>query len=122
TFTTKFSSLLIEIGLTYDHEDKAVNGTQAMMLLDALPPWLAQKIQEHGRPHDCPHTQWCYGRVVSRAREILAAQVHRPQQPDKRRNYEKQNKPGSFQGPKKFTPLSDTDKDKLKKDGACFYC
>ena len=64
TIATEFDALHTEISMVYDDDYDAINGTRATMLLDALPPWLAQKIQEQGCPHDCPQEQWSYGRVL----------------------------------------------------------
>ena len=56
-FATRMESLLSTIGLAFTEDDEAINGTHAMYLFDALPPWLSQKIREQGRPHGCPHDQ-----------------------------------------------------------------
>ena len=70
TFIQEVANLLNILGLGYLEDNEALNGTRANYLFRALPEWLTRRIQEVGRPHDCPHPQWCFGRVKNKAREL----------------------------------------------------
>ena len=80
TFATRMDAYLKTVGLTYQENNLAINGTRANHLFAALPDWLTQKIKEQGLPQGCPHYSWCFAQVQRRAREILAAQAPRNQE------------------------------------------
>src|SRR4051812_30819616 len=76
-FTAQMDAQLNIISMLYNEDDDLINGNRAEQLFKALLPWLEQKIREQKQPPKCTHEQWCFGRVLKKARLILLAQVAR---------------------------------------------
>jgi dUTP pyrophosphatase len=138
TFATRMDAYLKTVGLTYQENNLAINGTRANHLFAALPDWLTQKIKEQGLPQGCPHYSWCFAQVQRRAREILAAQAPRNQEHKKdnqdRRNPTRRNDQKNDQrydqrydqrnqrNPRGPRPPTEDEKRQLREKGLCFIC
>ena len=137
-FGAKMLSEFAIIGLNYDPYSDAINGTRASYLFAALPSWLSSKIQEQGIPSRCDHQEWCFGRVITRARIILAANKPKIEsgkkeestnskkdyKPSEKKPFNKEFKKNSkpFIPSKKLSDMTSEERLKLRKEGACFFC
>jgi deoxyuridine 5'-triphosphate nucleotidohydrolase len=141
TFAAKMDANLNIIGMPYDDDNDIVNGNRAEQLFRALPAWLEQKIREQGNHYRCPHEQWCFGRVLEKAKTILSARredAFPKKDKEHKKEYKSDNKPvyrekrtenknyqrKPFDGPKfkKLTEMSEEEREKMKKDNICFFC
>src|SRR4051812_377238 len=138
-FAARMDAQLNIIGMPYNEDDDVINGNRAEYLFKALSPWLEQKIREQGQPPRCTHEQWCFGRVLEKARLILLAQAARPKEEykgkkreekkpftsykkDNRDSYKKEDKQPFGPKFKKLSEMTTEEKDKMRADNICFFC